>query len=293
MKQSAPCARRYWNSLVRSSRCLLLACLLALVCGVAKAEPSEVLAAVDLAETPTDEKLELRLKKDEPPNEARWFWHLGLTSAFPRIESEKLITNIYDPIMEALAPGYDDVTIIGDYRDFGLLLAPQIGIGRRVGDHLTLTIHGGWAGGKVRTIQDTRSWIFLLPFHNDFEIFRGASYVDVAADVYPLGHPKLLDYETWRERFKAARPKAAISTTFTNAEYQAKVKIGFGKLPNIGVTVTDEWLLQSYKPRIGLEIPINRRNVLSFDLAYNFFEELQYDFNGPIVSVIWQHYWKR
>lgn len=247
-----------------------------------------------LEEVDTDVKLELHDPSADEPNEARWFWHLGVTSAFPRIESEKLVSKLYDPIMRGLAPGYDDVTLIGDYRDMGLLLAPQIGLGRRVGDHLTFTVHGGWAGGKVRTVQDTRTWLFLLPFHNDFEIYRSSAYVDIAVDAYPFGHPKLLDYESWRERFKAARPKVALSTTLLEADYKAKVRIGFGNvLPNIGIDLTDKWYLQSYKTRVGLEVPINRRNVLSFDAAYNWFEDLQYDFNGPIFSVIWQHYWER
>jgi hypothetical protein len=266
----------------------LFAAILVFVSGLAFAEELP---------TPTEEELGQQLVLrgvEEPPNESRWFWHLGMTSAFPRIESENLVKQLYDPLMRAIAPAYDDVFLIGDYRDWGLLLAPQLGLGRRVGDHLTLTVHGGWAGGKVRTKQDLRSWFFLAPFHNDFEIYRSAAYVDFAADIYPFGHTKLLDYGSWRERFKAARPKVAISTTITNANYKAKVKLGFFEplLPNIGITIEDEWTLQSYKPRVGLEIPINRRNILSFDIAYNFFEDLQYDFNGPIVSVIWQHYWK-
>lgn len=270
----------------------LLAALLVLATA---SHAQETEPQVNETEWDTSESLQLQLDEtNEEANDARWFWHLGITSAFPRIESENLVDELYDPLMQFLAPGYDDVTLVGDYRNMGLLLAPQIGLGRRLGDRLTLTFHAGWAGGKVRTEQDTRTWIFLLPFHNDFEIYRGASYADFAVDFYPLKHPKMKDYETWRERFKAGRPKVALSTTFTNAEYKAKVKIGFGNfLPNIGVTVTDEWSLQSYKTRIGYELPINRRNVLSFDLAYNFFEDLQYDFNGPIVSVIWQHYWDR
>lgn len=249
---------------------------------------------VPIPDMDTAEALSLR-GMDEEPNDTRWFWHLGLTSAFPRIESENLVKDLYNPLMRALAPAYEDVTLVGDYRDLGVLIAPQIGLGRRIGDHLTLTFHGGWAGGKVRTKQDLRSWILFAPLHNDFEIYRGAGYVDFAADIYPLGHPKLLDYGSWRERFKASKPKVALSTTITKADYVAKVKIGFFDpfLPNIGVTVKDEWLLQSYKTRVGWEIPINKRNVLSFDVAYNFFEDLQYDFNGPILSVIWQHYWER
>ncbi len=260
----------------------------------APAPPSPDEAAKAVADIKTGGQI--TLAADREVNDARWFWHLGLTSSFPRIESEELVGKLYNPLMKTLAPGYDDVTLVGDYRDMGVLLAPQIGLGRRVGDHLTFTFHGGWAGGKVRTKQDAETLIPFLNLHNDFEIYRGAGYVDFAVDVYPFKHPKLLDYETWRERLKAARPKVALSTTIVQADYKAKVKIGLDKLPwipNIGVTLTDEWLLQSYKTRVGLEIPINRRNVLSFDAAYNFFEDVQYDFNGPIFSVVWQHYWER
>lgn len=259
------------------------------------ASPAPEAAAASVEELDTSQELTLKGPEQEA-NDARWFWHLGMTSAFPRIESEGLVKKLYDPIMGALAPGYDPVQLVGDYRDIGVLFAPQIGLGRRIGDHLTLTLHGGWAGGKVRTKQDAMFWIPFINIHNDFEIYRGAGYVDFGADIYPFKHTVLKDYGSWKERLKAAKPKVALSTTFTMADYKAKVHIGIDKLnflPHIGVKVTDEWFLQSYKTRVGLEVPINRRNILSFDIAYNFFEEQQHDFNGPIVSVIWQHYWER
>lgn len=259
------------------------------------ASPEPEAAAASVEELDTSGEISLKGPEQEA-NDARWFWHLGMTSAFPRIESEDLVKKLYDPIMGALAPGYDPVQLIGDYRDVGVLFAPQIGLGRRIGDRLTLTFHGGWAGGKVRTKQDAAFWIPLINIHNDFEIYRGAGYVDFGADFYPLKHTVLKDYGSWKERLKAAKPKVALSTTFTKADYTAKVHIGIDKLnflPHLGIKIEDEWLLQSYKTRVGLEVPINRRNVLSFDIAYNFFEEEQHDFNGPIVSVIWQHYWER
>ncbi|MBI1320181.1 MAG: hypothetical protein GC168_14730 [Candidatus Hydrogenedens sp.] len=243
----------------------------------------------------TDSEIELRVAKAEDEyNQARWFWYVGLNQTYPKIGSEKYINDLFEPLTQAIAPKYDEINTIGDLRDWGLLITPLVGVGRRIGNHLTLSVHGGWAGGSVRTIQDERSIFLGANLHNDFYMYRSAYYADFIIDVHPFGHTKLKDYETWRERFRAARPKISLDVVLTHANYKAVVTLGLTRvIPNIRIELDDAWTLIGLRPHAALEIPYNRNNQLVFTAGYNFFTAQEQDFEGPTFSVVWQHFWKR
>jgi hypothetical protein len=205
------------------------------------------------------------------------------------MERERLIRQLFDPAMGFLAPGYDPVKTIGDYRDNGLLWSPIVGVGRLVGHRWVVFVQGGYNGGKVRTVADDRS-IFLLPLHTDFEIKRTALYTGFGIDYYPWGRPVLREYDGFWTRVRAAKMRVGSRFMATYATYDAKVKIGLKPFPNLAIKSTDSWLIPSINPTIGIDIPKNERNAISIDASYGFFEDQKQDFNGWAFGVLWQHF---
>ncbi len=225
----------------------------------------------------------------ETAEQRRWYVFIAAVNAYPKLESERPIRNLFDPLMRALAPGQDPVRTVGDLRDDHLLWPPHVGFGYDLSEHWGVQFQLGYTAGKVRTVQDKRS-LFLLPLHTDFEIQRGAAFAGVGLDYFPLGMVKRGDCHGVMERLKAARPSLGARFTLTYATYDAKVRVGLGPIPNLGLNFSDAWWVRSVNLDTGLDIPWTRHGLLSLNAGYNFFLERGYDFEGPAFTIAWKHY---
>lgn len=225
----------------------------------------------------------------EQERHRRWYVFLGLINAYPKLESEKAIQNIFDPVMGFLAPGYDDVTTVSTIRDMGLLWQPQFGLGYVVNDYLSLAVYGGYAEGKVRTKQTDRS-ILLLPLHTDLEIRRGAAYVGLSADVHPLGMAPLMHYDSFVDRLKGIRPTIGGRLTWTYAMFKSRIRVGLDPFPNIGLNLSDYWHIPSVGLNAGFTMPLNERQQFATNFGYNWFLTEQSDFNAWSLSMEWRYF---
>lgn len=229
---------------------------------------------------------------DAPAQVSPWFFLLGFSNAHPAIQSEQLIDRYFDPIISSLAPTYDEITTVGDLRDDFLLWVPYVGVGRILSDKWAAFAQVGYAAGKVRTEADDRS-LLVLPMHTDFEIKRAALYGGVGLDYFPFGMPELKEYRGVMERLRAAKPNIGTHLTWTNATYEAKVKVGFKPFDNfLNYKEDDEWLLPSASANIGVDVPMNKRSQISINASYNRFNDKRDDFEGPSYTIIWKRYFK-
>ena len=224
---------------------------------------------------------------EEEAEASRWHVFMALVNSYPRLESEKLIDDLLEPMVKVIAPGFDDFYTVGDLRDQGLVLPPHIGIGYKLSDYWGIFIQGGYSSGKVRTDEDDTS-IFLLPFHTDLEIKRGAAYLGVGLDYYPWKQPERRHFENWGQRLKAARPTLGIRYTWTYATYAAKVRLQLRPFPNLGIRLEDAWLVPSINLNVGLEVPVNEHNILFGNAGYAFFDKQRQDFEGPAFTLGWK-----
>jgi hypothetical protein len=252
-------------------------------------EPALEDAAESVLDLETGQKIVVG--DERKPVYSKWFMHYGMANAYPKIESEQLVRDFFDPLMEFLSPAHDEVLLISELRDMGLVWAPQLGVGRMLGEYFAFTALGSYAGGKVRTEQTNRS-ILLLPLHSDFSITRSAAVIDLALDWYPLKAPVRRDFDSWKERFRASKPRVGVNSTFVWATYDAKVQIQFVPLPNLTIKLDDKWFIPSFQFRLGYDIPIDRRNLLQFNLGYQWFTAEQHDFNGPVFSISWKSFFR-
>lgn len=219
-----------------------------------------------------------------PDRQLRWFFFVGAVNAYPYMKSEKLIRRFYDPAMGVIAPGHRQVNTVGDLRDSHLLWPPQFGMGYELSKRWVFSMQGGWAEGLVRTEEDNASIFFGLPWHEDFQIRRGAGYLGAGFDFYPFGTCQQRKYEGFVDRIKGCRPFVGSSVTMTHATYNATVQIGLKGLPNIGIKLHDRWILPSLNIHYGLDFPVNDRSAISVNAGFNHFWEEEDDFEGWAMS---------
>ncbi len=223
----------------------------------------------------------------------RWFFLFGAIDTYPKLETELLLHDMLDPVLQFVAPGYPGTRTFSQMRDEHLLWPPQIAIGRALNDYFSLSIHAGYSAGTVRTNKSQASILLGIPLHVDIELKRTALYVGLDLDCYPWGAVELRDYEGWGERFRAAKPALGTRITWTEAGFDAQVKLGLGPFQSpVKVELDDTWYLPSLNVNVGVDIPINRRNVLAFNAGYNFFWEQEFDFEGMAFTVAWRYFFK-
>ncbi|MFP4500068.1 MAG: hypothetical protein ACLFTT_03630 [Candidatus Hydrogenedentota bacterium] len=266
-----------------------------LVCAMAAAG-----AAAEAVRDAAGEPVQLRLQGDGRnapviPEESEetiareWFFFLAGVNVYPRLKSEGLIDDLFEPAIRLIAPGFGDVRTFGDVRDNGLMWPPHVGIGRVLSPEFAIFIQGGYSIGTVRTQSVNRS-IFLLDLETDFKIRRGAAYFGFGVDYYPWGMPELKKYETWKDRIRAARPALGGRFTATYALYEAKVDLHLRPLPNIPIRLDDGWLTPSFNVNIGLDVPVSEKNALFGNAGYAFFLDRADDFAGWAFTIGWKHF---
>lgn len=276
---------------------MLLRCtlLLLLVAGRAVTAESPVPAETEAApprlelEHAAEPFPEEDLEPRDETRERRWYVFIAAVNTYPRLESERLIDDLLEPVVKLIAPGFDGYNTVGDLRDQRLIWPPHLGIGYQINDRWGVFIQGGYSAGKVRTDEDNRS-IFLLPFHTDFEIKRGAAYIGLGLDFYPWKHPELKKYEGWGARLRAIRPFLGARYTWTHATYEAKVRLQLRPIPNLGIRLDDAWLVPSVNLNVGLEMPINERSALFVNGGYAFFDRQRHDFAGPTFTLGYKYF---
>jgi len=226
--------------------------------------------------------------REEP---LKWFLLVGMVNVYPNLESEELIDRYFEPVLKLLAPGHGGVYTVSDLRDDHLLWPPQLGVGRVLSDRWAVFFHMAYGSGKVRTKADDLS-IFLVPLHTDFEIKRGAFAFGIGADCLPFGMAELRAYEGLKDRLRSAKPALGTRLTWTYATFDAKVKLGVPLGNFLNIELSDSWFLPSLNLNVGVDVPVNRRNVLTFNAGYNFFWEEEQDFGGTAFTVALKHFFR-
>ncbi len=228
-------------------------------------------------------------EEDSPEPPRRWFILPGLVNVYPKLERERLIKELFDPLVGFMAPGYSGSKTFTDMRDDGLLWPPQLAVGRVLSDKFALSIHGGYSAGTVRTRKSNPSLLLGVPLHTRVKIRRYAAFVGLDLDYYPLGMVEMKRYESWGSRLGAAKPTLGARITWTWAGYDAQIGLGLGLARRVfNLHLHEDWALPSLTLVAGLDIPLNRRSVLILNGGYTFFKDQRQDFNGPAFTIGWR-----
>ncbi|HOD95599.1 MAG TPA: hypothetical protein PLY90_04355 [Candidatus Hydrogenedentes bacterium] len=235
--------------------------------------------------------IDLQDRKDEPEKERQWFFLYGMVSAYPKLQSERLLKDIFDPIVSTIAPGYDGTRTFTDLRNKGLLMPPHIAFGRILSDKFALSIHGGYSEGVRRTKRRENSIFLGVPLSTRVSIRRYSTYLGVDLDYYPFKMAKLQQYTNWGERLKAAKPTLGIRINYNRTGYDARARMALGWF-NRGVAVHlhNHWALPGITLVAGFDIPLNKRNVMAINAGYTWFKKQTHDFDGPAFTLAWKYF---
>ena len=229
---------------------------------------------------------------DRDASTPRWYVFVSALNAYPKLESEELVDRLYNKPMRLLAPGFDDVRTIGSTRDDVQLWSPNFGVGCVLSSKWCVHAQFGFAAGKVRTKADDVS-VLLLPLHTDFEIQRGAYYVGLGAEYYPLGVVVLESRRGLRARVRGAKPFVGVRAMCSYATYKAKAKVGFKPFDNlIDYEQSGAWWVPNTTVIAGVDAPLTERQTVSLEANYAFFHEQGRNFNGPSLSATWKWHLK-
>lgn len=221
--------------------------------------------------------------------EYRRYGMVCMANAYPELKSEDLIYNLFDPIIGWFAPGIEEVNTFGNMRDNHLLWAPNIGAGYNISKHLSVFLQVGYGAGPVRT-EDRKPSRLLLPLNMYFEMRRSAFTITPGVDWFPFGMVEQRDYHGLKDRLRAIRPMFGVRVPWTHAGYKANVKLGILPLEKIAdIRFGDAWSVWSTNLNVGIDVPIDRRNQMNFNIGRSFFFGHDSDFGGPVFSVTWKY----
>lgn len=241
-------------------------------------------------ESLTTELLE-NTRENAEEEERKWFVLVGVVSAFPKLKSERILKDYFDPAMSFLAPRHRGTRTFSDFKDKGLLMPPQIAVGRIISDKFAFSIHGGYSEGVRRTKRKDPSIFFGVPLSTRVSIRRYSTYLGMDLDYYPAGMAKIQRYESWGERLKGLKPTLGVRLNYNRTGYDARARVALGWL-NRGVAVhlKNRWALPGITMVAGVDIPINERSVFVFNFGYTWFKKQTRDFDGPAVTLAWRFY---
>ena len=221
--------------------------------------------------------------------EYRRYGMVCMANAYPELKSEDLIYDLFDPIIGWFAPGIEEVNTFGNMRDNHLLWAPNIGAGYNISKHLSLFLQVGYGAGPVRT-EDRKPSRLLLPLNMYFEMRRSAFTITPGVDWFPFGMVEQRDYHGLKDRLRAIRPMFGVRVPWTHAGYKANVKLGILPFEKIAdIRFGDAWNVWSTNLNVGIDVPIDRRNQMNFNIGRSFFFGHDSDFGGPVFSVTWKY----
>ena len=230
-----------------------------------------------------------RKRSDDDPAMGDWYFFVAAVNVYPKLESERIIKELFEPTLATLAPGHQGVTTISELRDDHLLWPPHVGVGLKLNNHWAVFLEAGYTVGKVRTKTDDTSLI-LVPLHTDFELKRSALFAGLGVDYFPWGMPKQANYHGLRERLAQIRPFVGTRFTWTYATYRAKAKVGLLPFPNLlNLELSDAWSLPSATAVIGFDMPLSQNTALTVNGGYNHFWDQAQDFEGWAFTVQWKY----
>ena len=229
---------------------------------------------------------------DKAPSLAprKWYFFVAAVNVYPALESEEIIGDLVEPILDVVAPRHEGIDTISELRDNHLLWPPHLWLGYNLNDKWSVFLEAGYTAGKVRTRDDTAS-LLLLPIHTDFEIFRSALFGGVGLDFFPWGMPEQREYDGLGDRLTSIRPFLGTRFTWTYATYRVKAKFGVHPLPNlVNIELSDAWGLPSATIVGGFDFPLSKVTTLTVNAGYNHFWDQDFDFEGYGLTVQWRRY---
>lgn len=214
----------------------------------------------------------------------KWQVFFSAANIWPKLdESEGKIDKLINNGLGRLFPRWEEPETFKDWRDDFKLWDLQLGVGREINPHLAwYAIVGG-----VRGYQPNSGRYLLLgvPVKVNANFERTVFCAGVGLDYYPWGQPTLSESSAgenpiWR-RLREAKPYFEAATGYVDVKGRASASIERPLLGKI-IRYTDKarYDLFYVSPRVGIDIPLSKRNSISFSAGPLKFTSHQREFDN-------------
>jgi hypothetical protein len=267
------------------ARLVRVAALFGLVLGAAAHAEESPAAASDAAPN----------ADSQPEKKSRlegWqFFHV-MANIWPRLEeSEDKIDKQLNKGLGRLFPRWEEPTTFKDWRNDFKMWDLQIGVSKDIGKKWAVAVTGGAVEGLI---PNSEKYYFPLPVKVNANMERQSWSVSVAADYYFRGRPSL-DPATKGQnpvarRLRAAKPYAELCTGYVNVKGRCTVSFErpvLGKL----FRYTDKFQHDLFfvSPRIGIDIPVTKKDSVSFMAGPLFFTSHEKEYNNVAFYTVFRH----
>lgn len=231
-------------------------------------------------------------KHQTEPYQNRWFIYGGATNYHTRLEpSERQIDRQINGIFGALLPRWEEPETFKDWSRDWKLWDVWVGVGRDINPKWSWSVSVGGGEGTVK--NDGTYYPLLIPADIAVDFTRMEAYIEGCVSWYPWGKPMLKENETkggLARAFDGTRPFVDLSAGYDYQVSEADVRV---KVPVIGTVFhehqKDDYHLLYFNPRIGIEVPVSKKNSVGMMTGYVFFHEHGDEFNSSMVNVFFRH----
>jgi len=264
------------------------ACVLALSCCAFSSGAEE--AKGDEAKEQGSVQADPKEGKKSTPR--RWYLRLEGLNIYPDLEDEKLLEGPANGAFRLLTFGHHDLRTFSEQRDNAGLWAPQTGVGRDIGEHVSVFAQAGYSTGILRTDQRNPTRL-LLPLRSSLEMRRGGTYVVIGADCYPYGFPAQRRYHGLVDRLSETKLLAGVRFSYNRTVFDGNLNLGSPPLSRLlHVRMDKAWDIFNFYPVLGAEVPVTQNTTVSFSATYNYPSQQKENLRGPGMSISVKRYFR-
>lgn len=246
------------------------------------------------AQTPAEEtapdkqRVETAEERAEAPYEREWFWFICTTNYHLDLkESESQIERQINRGLGLLFPRWDNPTTFKDWGDDFYLWDLSGGFGRDISPKFSWAVY---AGGGMGTVPNEKEYMPLgLPLKLNVDFTRRSVFTGAGFTWYPIGKPEKTGRGFWRS-LRDTKPQFEMNLGYNYQVSIADVRV---RLPFIGrvARIKQDMRYHLYwaSPRVGVEIPITKRDTLNILYGELFFLDHGDEFDGYILEFFVRH----
>jgi len=219
-----------------------------------------------------------------------WQVFVAAANLWPRLdETEAKIDRLINNGVGRLCPRWEEPRTFSDWRDDGMLWDFQLGVGRDIADKWTWYAAAGGAFGHQPNSH--RYFPLGLPMKIGVDFDRSAWFVTSGLDYYPWGVPEYPeDGPSILACLRAAKPYVEGAIGYVYLKGRAECSFA---LPLLGEFAhyqdKAQYDLFYLSPRLGVDIPVSKRNSVSVAAGPLLFTTHEHEFNNVSIYTVLRH----
>jgi len=247
-------------------------------------QPAPDAATVDNSAQPSDADVS-----------SKWQIFFAAANVYPGLEeSESKIDKMINGGLGVLFYNWNEPTTFKDWGEEGRLWDFQVGIARRLNEKWSCYAATGGTLGLIENGNNYWTWLAPIPMKVETDFERKLWFLTTGLDYYFMGRPELPERREGEmglvRCLRGAKPYAEMATGYINLKSRAMVRL---KAPVVGQFLGYEdatrYDLFYLSPRLGVDIPVTKRDSVSFAAGYLFFTNHTKEYDNTSIYAIYRH----